>query len=368
MKKIISVVGARPNFMKVAPIHRAFEKYKDTVIHSIVHTGQHYDAKMSDAFFSDLDMPHPAHFLNAGSGSHAVQTAKVMVEFEKICIDEKPDLIIVVGDVNSTIAASLTAIKLGIPVAHVEGGLRSGDRTMPEEINRLATDAICNYCFLTEKSAVDNLKQENFPADKMFLVGNTMIDSQVYALSKCSNSPILRDNDLKPKEYALITTHRPSNVDNPVQLEMLLKVFEYISRFRKVVFPIHPRTLKNIEKFNLSKYTENNANILFLEPQGYIDFLCLMINSDFVMTDSGGIQEETTAIKIPCLTIRTTTERPITTEIGSNQLILPEYSNIINAIDNILNNTRKESEVPEMWDGKAAERIAEIIVNKILKA
>lgn len=366
MKKIISVVGARPNFMKVAPIHRAFDKYKDIVEHKIVHTGQHYDAKMSDAFFNDLDMPHPAHFLNVGSGSHAVQTAKVMVEFERVCLEEKPDFVIVVGDVNSTLAASITAVKLGIPVAHVEGGLRSGDRAMPEELNRLATDAISNYCFMTEKSALEHLTREAFPAENMYMVGNTMIDSQFYALPKCDNSKVLEANNLSPREYALITIHRPSNVDEPEQLEMLLKVFEYLSKFRKIVFPIHPRTLKNIEKFNLQKYTEANKNIIFLEPQGYIDFLQLMRNSDFVMTDSGGIQEETTAIKIPCLTIRTTTERPITIEIGTNRLISPEYDTIIAAIDDILNKPRKEAKIPELWDGKAAERIAEIIVNELL--
>ncbi len=364
MKKVISVVGARPNFMKVAPIHRAFADYSNTIIHKLVHTGQHYDAKMSDAFFNDLDMPHPAHFLNVGSGTHSEQTGTVMIEFEKICMLEKPDFVIVVGDVNSTLAASITAVKLGIPVAHVEGGLRSGDRSMPEEINRLATDAISNYCFLTEKSAIENLTKENFPKENMFFVGNTMIDSQFYALPKCDFSKVLEKNNLSPKDFVLITTHRPSNVDDPVQLEMLLKVFDYISQYRKVVFPIHPRTLKNIEKFNLQKYIKNN-NIIFLEPQGYIDFLQLMRNSDFVLTDSGGIQEETTAIKIPCLTLRTTTERPITIEIGSNKLIFPEYNNIIKAIDDMLNNNRRESQIPELWDGRAAERITSII-NKIL--
>lgn len=366
MKKVISVVGARPNFMKVAPIHRAFQKYSDKVQHFIVHTGQHYDAKMSDAFFNDLDMPHPAYFLNAGSGSHAVQTAKVMVEFEKICIDEKPDFVIVVGDVNSTIAAALTAVKLGIPVAHVEGGLRSGDRAMPEEVNRLATDAISNYCFLTEPSAWENLKREAFPEENMYMVGNTMIDSQCYAMPKTAKSAVLSDNNLAKGEYVLITTHRPSNVDEPDQLEMLLKVYAYLSKHRKVVFPIHPRTLKNIEKFNLQKYTENNENIIFLEPQGYIDFLNLMLNCDFVMTDSGGIQEETTAIQIPCLTLRTSTERPITISEGTNKLIIPEYENIISAIDEILNQPRKAGKIPELWDGKAAERICEIIVNKLI--
>lgn len=366
MKKVISVVGARPNFMKVAPIDRAFKKYSDTIEHIIVHTGQHYDHKMSAAFFQDLKMPEPKYYLNVGSGSHAEQTAKVMIEFEKVCNEVKPDLVLVVGDVNSTIAATLTAVKLGIKVAHVEGGLRSRDRSMPEEINRIATDSICNYCFVTEQAGIDNLLAESYPKDNIYHVGNTMIDSQCYALPMTKNSNALKANNLKAKEYVLVTIHRPSNVDDPKQLEMLLNVFNYLSKDRKVVFPIHPRTLKNVTNFGLNKLIEKNKNIIFLEPLGYIDFLALMEQADFIMTDSGGIQEETTALKIPCLTIRTTTERPITTEIGTNLLIYPDYENITNAINDILNKPRKIGEVPKMWDGKAAERITSIIVKDIL--
>ncbi|MFC2131769.1 non-hydrolyzing UDP-N-acetylglucosamine 2-epimerase, partial [Bacteroidota bacterium] len=245
-KKVISVVGARPNFMKVAPIHRAFQKYNDKFEHLIVHTGQHYDETMSDAFFRDLDMPHPAYFLGVGSASHAAQTAKIMIEFEKVCIEAKPDLVIVVGDVNSTIACALTAIKLGIKVAHVEAGLRSRDRTMPEEINRIATDSICDYCFVTEQSGLDNLKNEGFDTDKIFFTGNTMIDSQVYAMPNAKGSDILDKLSLKEKEYILITLHRPSNVDNKEQLQSILEIFAEVSSQRKVVFPIHPRTRKNI--------------------------------------------------------------------------------------------------------------------------
>jgi UDP-N-acetylglucosamine 2-epimerase (non-hydrolysing) len=366
MKKVISVVGARPNFMKVAPIDRAFKKYSDIIEHIIVHTGQHYDHKMSAAFFQDLNMPEPKYFLNVGSGSHSVQTAKVMVEFEKVCLEVKPDLVLVVGDVNSTIAATLTAVKLGIKVAHIEGGLRSRDRSMPEEINRIATDAICNYCFTTEPVAMENLINENYPKDNIYYVGNTMIDSQVYALPMTKNSNVLLSNDLKPKEFVLVTIHRPSNVDEPEQLKMLLDVFNYLSKSRKVIFPIHPRTLKNISAFGLNHIIENNKNILFLEPLGYIDFLSLMKDADFIMTDSGGIQEETTALKIHCLTIRTSTERPITTEIGTNILVYPNFDNITNAIDNMLTITRKKGSVPEMWDGKTGERITSIIVKDIL--
>lgn len=363
--KIISVVGARPNFMKVAPLHRAFKKYSDKIQHLIVHTGQHYDQNMSDVFFSDLEMPHPDYFLGVGSGSHAEQTAKVMVEFEKICIKEKPQLVIVVGDVNSTLACSITAVKLGIKVAHIEGGLRSFDREMPEEINRIATDAICDFCFLTEQSAVDNLKKENFPPDKMFLVGNTMIDSQFYALETAKKSDILQRMNLEKGEYVLVTIHRPSNVDEPSQLKDLTMILKNLSKMRKIVFPVHPRTRKNIESFGLLE-SVTDERLILAEPFGYIDFLALMMNCDFVLTDSGGIQEETTVLGIPCITIRPTTERPVTVESGTNVLIYPEKEKIEKALDEMLSLPRKNGVTPPLWDGKAAERIAEIIINQCL--
>lgn len=366
MKKVISVVGARPNFMKVAPIHFALQKYKDKIAHYIVHTGQHYDYIMSQAFFQDLEMPEPNYYLDVGSGTHAEQTAKVMIGFEKVLIELKPDLVIVVGDVNSTIAAALTAVKLGVKVAHVEAGLRSYDREMPEEINRIATDSICNYCFVTEQSGFDNLVKENFPESKIFFVGNTMIDSQVFGLKKAENSNILEKLQLDEKKYILVTLHRPSNVDIPSQLEMFLKLFAEIPKYYKVVFPAHPRTLKNIAQFGLKELVSSNPNLKLLEPMGYIDFLALMQKSKFVMTDSGGIQEETTAIGVPCLTVRTTTERPITCEIGTNVLVKPEYKPIIDGIDLILNRWNKKAERPPLWDGKAAERIAVIISEKLL--
>lgn len=367
MKKIISVVGARPNYMKVAPIHRAFLRYKDKIEHFIVHTGQHYDYMMSTAFFKDLQMPEPHFFLNVGSDTHARQTAKIMIEFENVCNEVKPDLVIVVGDVNSTIACTLTAVKLGIKVAHVEGGLRSFDRTMPEEINRIATDAICDYCFITEPSALKNLRKENFPRNRIFFVGNTMIDSQKYALPIASSSEYYKSLGLEKKDYVLITLHRPSNVDEKQQLEDIIACLEYLSKFRKVVFPIHPRTRKNLELFNLSEKISNNQNIILLEPLGYIDFLNLMLNCDFVLTDSGGIQEETTALGIHCITIRETTERPITVDIGTNVLIKPQKEKIIQAIEKMLNEQRKKGKIPKRWDGKASNRIAKIIVQKILK-
>lgn len=365
MKKVISVVGARPNFMKVAPIDKAFKKFPDKVEHLIVHTGQHYDERMSDAFFQDLQMPRPAYFLGVGSGSHAEQTARVMVEFEKVCLKEKPDLVVVVGDVNSTIACILTAVKLGIKTAHIEGGLRSRDRSMPEEINRMATDAICDYCFVTEQSAVDNLLKENFQADKIFFTGNVMIDSQFQALEAARKSNVASRLGLTDKKYVLITIHRPSNVDEPEQLRMLLETLAELSDHRTVVFPVHPRTTKNIAAFHLDNTIGNKKELKFIEPLGYIDFLSLMMNSDFVVTDSGGIQEETTALGIPCITIRTTTERPSTVEIGTNILINPDRESILIEFNKLLNGVRKKGTVPKMWDGKASERIVEIIINQL---
>jgi UDP-N-acetylglucosamine 2-epimerase (non-hydrolysing) len=365
MKKIISVVGARPNFMKVAPIHRALEKYSAEVKHLIVHTGQHYDYKMSDAFFQDLKMPNPDHFLNVGSGSHANQTAKIMVEFEKVCMDEKPDLIIVVGDVNSTIACALTAKKLHIPVAHVEAGLRSHDMLMPEEVNRVATDAITDYYFVTEKSGKENLLKNGVDEDKIFFVGNTMIDSQHFAKPLVEQTTIKQELGLSKGEYVLVTIHRPSNVDIPEQLKSLLEVFKEFSGERKIIFPIHPRTRKNIEKFGFNEFTESIDNLTLLEPLGYIDFLSLMMDADFILTDSGGIQEETTALGVPCLTMRTTTERPVTIEEGTNILIQPEADIIRREFKKIISGDKKAGRIPQLWDGKAADRIAEILTKLV---
>jgi UDP-N-acetylglucosamine 2-epimerase (non-hydrolysing) len=365
MKTVISIVGARPNFMKAAPIHRAFKKYQKNVRHLLVHTGQHYDATMSDAFFKDLEMPQPDYFLGAGSGTHAEQTAKIMLEFEKVCNEVNPDLVLVVGDVNSTIACALTAVKLGIKVGHIEGGLRSFDRTMPEEINRIATDAICDYCFITEESALKNLLKENFPQENIFFVGNTMIDSQKYSLEKAQKSDIKIKLGVKQNEYVLITLHRPSNVDEPKQLSMLLSILNDLSRERKIIFPIHPRTLKNLHSYGFYQEIENNNNFVLTVPLGYLDFLNLMLTADFIMTDSGGIQEETTVLGIPCITLRCSTERPVTCELGTNILIKPENDKIVAAIDDMLNKQRKAGKIPPLWDGKAAERIADIIKNKI---
>lgn len=359
MKKIISVVGARPNYMKVAPIHRAFQKYSDKVQHLICHTGQHYDVNMSKIFFEELELPQPDFYLGVGSGSHAEQTAKVMIEFEKVLLQEKPDLVIVVGDVNSTIACSLVAVKLGIKVAHVEAGLRSFDRTMPEEINRLLTDQIADYLFVTEKSGIENLKNEGISDYKIFFVGNTMIDSLVNYLPKIENSTILEELNLKPFEFIVVTLHRPSNVDEPANLIKIFEEFRKIAEKYKIVFPIHPRTKKTLQSSNVDY---NHPNILLIEPVGYISFIKLVKNALIVLTDSGGIQEETTFLKIPCLTLRKNTERPITAEIGTNKLIGTEYHKIAEECFKTINNPPQNSQIPPLWDGRASERITAKII------
>ena len=357
MKRIISVVGARPNFMKVAPIHRAFLPYSETWEHHIVHTGQHYDAAMSDAFFHDLNMPHPSWFLGVGSGSHAEQTARVIAGFEQVCLEAKPDYVVVVGDVNSTIACALVSVKLGIRTAHVEAGLRSYDRTMPEEINRMATDAIADELFVTEESGMANLRREGVGSERMHLVGNTMIDSLHYALPRAITSDVLTRLNIVAGDYALVTMHRPSNVDLPYQLRNLIDVLSEIALRQPVVFPVHPRTKKNLQLWEISV----PEGIVVVDPLGYVDFLALMRSAAFVVTDSGGIQEETTALKVPCITARTSTERPVTVEIGTNILVEPTAQGILSAVSAIRGGQIRVGKVPQLWDGHAAERIAAII-------
>ena len=299
MKKVFSVVGARPNFMKVAPIHRALLTFDSHIEHTIVHTGQHYDAIMSDAFFDDLDMPKPGYFLSVGSASHAVQTSKIMTAFETICMENRPDLVIVVGDVNSTLACALTARKLGITVVHVEAGLRSGDRSMPEELNRLATDAICDYAFTSEPSGIEHLLREGWPEERIKFVGNTMIDSQHYARERAVMSPVMRELGLQDGEYILVTLHRPSNVDVVDQLEDLLNALATLSKTRTVIFPAHPRTVARIKDFGLDTILDTHPKLRIIGPQGYVKFLRLVMGASFVITDSGGLQEETTALQLP---------------------------------------------------------------------
>ncbi|MFZ2322066.1 MAG: UDP-N-acetylglucosamine 2-epimerase (non-hydrolyzing) [Ignavibacteriaceae bacterium] len=362
--KIISVVGARPNFMKVAPIHKSFTtKYKSKVTHLICHTGQHYDEKMSDIFFDQLKLPKPDFYLGVGSGTHAEQTGKVMIEFEKVLIDTKPDLVIVVGDVNSTIACSLTAKKLHIKVAHVEAGLRSFDRDMPEEINRILTDSISDFLFVTEKSGIKNLKHEGIDDKKVFFTGNCMIDSLVSFLPLTEKTEILNQLKIEPNNFVLVTMHRPSNVDSKDRLTALAELLNSISSKRKVVFPIHPRTKKNLEKFNLSNLLNNNVTLT--DPIGYIDFITLVKNAELILTDSGGIQEESTYLGVQCITLRKTTERPSTVEEGTNQLLGEDFDIAEKAAAEVLNGNRKIGTVPELWDGKASERIADILVREL---
>lgn len=365
-RRVLSVVGARPNFMKVAPIARAFAPYAERIEHALCHTGQHYDYAMSQAFFEDLELCEPRFYLGVGSASHAEQTARIMLAFEPVCLQWRPDVVIVVGDVNSTIACTLTAVKLGIETAHVEAGLRSFDRTMPEEINRIATDAICDWLFCTEQSGVENLLREGARTDRIFLVGNTMIDSLLAAMPNIEQCTIVEELELEPKRYAVVTLHRPSNVDDAAQLAMLLEVLAELALTMPVVFPVHPRTRQNIHRFGLDRILRDRPELRIIEPERYIRFLTLVRSAALVLTDSGGIQEETTVLGVPCLTLRTTTERPSTIEYGTNILVPPERERIRSAIEQILASPPAKHTTPPLWDGHAAERIAGIIAERIL--
>ncbi len=361
--KILSIVGARPNFMKVAPLHRAFQHYPN-LISKIVHTGQHYDAKMSTVFFEQLELPTPDYYLGVGGGSHTQQTAKVMLAFEQVVTDEQPDLVLVVGDVNSTIACALVASKMGIPVAHVEAGLRSGDRRMPEEINRILTDAISDYLFVSENAGMVNLQLENTAPGKTYFVGNCMIDSLVHYRAKAAKTGTVAQLNLTPQQYVLVTMHRPSNVDTEVGLGAIVHMIELAAQHVPVVFPVHPRTHNNFEKFGFKERLDKVRNLQLLEPQGYLEFLNLMENAAVVLTDSGGIQEETTYLQVPCLTFRENTERPVTVELGSNTLLATLDPEIASAkIVEILAGKSKTGQIPPFWDGQAADRIAAVLNN-----
>ena len=363
--KILNIVGARPNFIKIAPIVEAMNRYPDRIDQVLVHTGQHYDQKMSRAFFDDLGMPKPDINLGVGSGTHAEQTAKIMVEFEKVCIKERPDLVIVVGDVNSTMACAITAKKLDIKVAHVEAGLRSMDMSMPEEINRLCTDVLCDYLFTTDHFANENLKREGIHDDKVFFVGNVMIDTLMKHRKAAAKLDLAERLGLEPGKYATLTLHRPSNVDNKDTLHGILESLSQIARELPIVFPIHPRTRKMADIFGLSHYFsdgERAEGIWTVEPLGYLDFLHLYMQAKMVLTDSGGLQEETTVLDIPCITMRETTERPITCDIGTNVIVGNKPDSILAAAEKILNGTTPKGRIPEKWDGKAAERIVECLL------
>jgi len=361
-KPIFLVAGARPNFMKVAPLIRQLNKKK--LEFKLIHTGQHYDYEMSKIFFDGLGIPEPDIYLNVGSASHAVQTAKIMIEFEKIILKENPLLVIVVGDVNSTLACSLVAKKLDIKIAHVEAGLRSFDQRMPEEINRILTDQLSDFLFITEPSAEANLKREGIDQNKIFFVGNIMIDNLLMNLERAKGLNTLTKYNLNVKDYALMTIHRPSNVDNVANLKKIIEIIKYIQERMKVFFPIHPRTRKRLEEFDLEKNLIS-SNLILSEPIGYLEFLNLMLNSKVILTDSGGIQEEASYLKVPVLTLRENTERPITIKKGTNEIVGTDFEKIKNYISKILTDKYKKGQNIEKWDGKTSERIVNIIEKKL---
>lgn len=358
--KIIHVVGARPNFMKVAPMRTALARFAE-VSQILVHTGQHYDANMSEIFFQQLEMPAPDINLEVGSGSHATQTAQIMMRWEEIALTERPDLVLVYGDVNSTVAAALVCAKLQIPVGHVEAGLRSFDRTMPEEINRLLTDQIADLLFTPSKDGNENLMKEGVPSEKIHLVGNVMIDTLVRLLPRAQNSKVFESLDLQPKNYGLITLHRPGNVDEPGTLTSILAALQQISREIPLIFPIHPRTRTRLGTLDYPSSRYNHLRLL--EPLGYLDFLRLQQEAALVITDSGGIQEESTFLGVPCLTVRENTERPITVELGTNVIVGQDMDFLMAEVSRILNGHGKAGTVPPLWDGRAGERIADIVVH-----
>lgn len=382
--RLVIVAGARPNLMKVSPLIEAINKHNKktsagrTIDYSLIYTGQHYDKLMSEVFWRDLGLPKPEADLKVGSGTHAVQTANIMVAFEKVCLALRPDIVVVVGDVNSTFACALVAVKLGIKVAHVESGLRSFDKSMPEEINRILTDDISDFLFVTEESAVRNLQREGIQKGNIYYVGNVMIDTLIKLKKKAKDSDILRrlNVDKKKLKYAILTLHRPSNVDNKDNFKRLIDALVALSKHITIIFPVHPRTEKMLRKFGLHDYLslhnlksslkihENRINCI--DPLSYVDFIKLMSYAKFVLTDSGGIQEETTILGIPCLTIRNNTERPVTIEKGTNVLVGCSAKKIIQESKRILIGKIKERKPDHfgLWDGKAAYRIIDILAKK----
>ena len=359
--RILCVGGARPNFMKLAPLFRAFAKLPDFAP-ALVHTGQHYDEQMSGQFFPDLGLPAPLYNLEVGSGSHAQQTAEIMKRFEPVVLQEKPDAVLVVGDVNSTAACALVAKKLNVNVIHVEAGLRSFDRSMPEEINRLVTDAISDLLLVTEESGLRNLEHEGVAPEKVRFVGNLMIDSLYYQLERSKGSSVLDDLGVRGKRFGLITLHRPANVDEPSQLRQLLRALQEIaSDDLPLFFPVHPRTRARLQDQPLA------ACLHLLQPLGYTDFVSLMSHAAVVFTDSGGVQEETTALGVPCLTLRNNTERPITIQEGTNRLAGTTYESIVRAWHEMKKNM-PTGKIPRFWDGKAADRCVEAIHSALAPA
>jgi UDP-N-acetylglucosamine 2-epimerase (non-hydrolysing) len=357
--KVILVAGARPNFMKIAPLVRAIRTHSEKaggemlIDHRVVHTGQHYDNQMSEIFFTELGIPVPDINLEVGSGTHAEQTARVMMAFEPVCLREKPEWVVVVGDVNSTMACTLVAAKLGIRVAHVEAGLRSFDRTMPEEINRVVTDALADLLLTPSPDADENLKREGILSSRIRLVGNIMIDTLVTNLEQARHSSLPDHLGLQPKGFAYVTLHRPSNVDDRDNLRLIMSELTRLAQRLPVVFPVHPRTRKMLDQYRIP--VDGGSNLKLLEPIGYHDSLALTEKARFVLTDSGGLQEESTYFLTPCLTLRPNTERPITVELGTNKLTRPEQ--LTADIEEILQGRRRGGRIPQYWDGRTAERV-----------
>lgn len=365
--KFLLVAGARPNFMKIAPVIREIHQRTGRVNHVLVHTGQHYDEGMSDIFFRELGIPAPDHYLNVGSGSHAEQTAKIMTKFEPVLQQEMPNCVMVFGDVNSTLACSIVAKKMGYPVAHVEAGLRSGDMTMPEEINRIVTDSISDYFFVTEPSGIKHLIEEGKDSGKISHVGHVMVDNLLFEIERLKHEPqsALRSNEMKAKtpRYGVITLHRPSNVDNEASLRKITSALCDISLDIPLYFPVHPRTKSMLEKYAVTL----PPSIILTEPLGYREFLNLWKDAVLVLTDSGGLQEESTALGVPCLTLRTNTERPVTVEEGTNTLVGVETADIIAAAKRITSgkNDTTEHRRPHLWDGRASERILDVLTDSL---
>jgi UDP-N-acetylglucosamine 2-epimerase (non-hydrolysing) len=360
-RKILHVVGARPNFMKIAPVMKAVAR-ADFADQELVHTGQHYDVSMSDVFFSDLGMPMPGIHLGVGSGSHAEQTAKVMIGFERVCLELRPDVVVVAGDVNSTLACAIDCAKLAIPCAHVEAGLRSFDMTMPEEVNRVVTDRLCEILFTPSADADENLLREGTAPSRIFRVGNVMIDTLLAHLPKARATGALTKLGVEPGSYAVVTLHRPSNVDDRAVLSGLIDVLEEIQAQVPVVFPAHPRTRRRLEEFGFSARVAALLGLRLCDPLGYLEFLALTSHAAMVLTDSGGLQEETTALGIPCLTLRQNTERPVTITEGTNTLVGTDPSRIVAAARTAMDQRgRAPRPPPALWDGRASERIAEVM-------
>ena len=358
--KIITVAGARPNFMKIAPFMEATEK-DGSITNILVHTGQHHDKNMSESFFEELGIPRPNYNLEISGGSHAQQTAKTMIAFEEVLDRERPELVVVVGDVNSTLACALTAKKKHIKVAHIESGLRSRDELMPEEINRVLTDRISDYLLVSEESGVKNLEKEGYPHNRIHYVGNIMIDTLKKNLPAIQKEKSHKKYGLEEKQYGVVTIHRPSNVDAKEKLQAILHILEHAQDTNKLIWPLHPRTRNNLKKFELYNELKKLKKITIIEPASYYEFNSLVYFSKFILTDSGGIQEETSFMGIPCVTLRENTERPSTVDLGTNTIAGLDEEKVFSALRQIKEGTYKKGSVPKFWDGKTANRIVEII-------